>query len=112
MLTDFGGSDYLSQLNPENEASLYGDALAALAMMQTRIDAADLPRYDETLLNREMDLFHDWFLGKLLGISLDPESADDLAIDQAGLDRKCVGPTAGVCAPGLPFAKPDETRNP
>ena len=26
----------------------------------------------QALLNREMDLFHDWFLGKLLGISLDP----------------------------------------
>jgi hypothetical protein len=72
VLTDFGGSDYLSQLNPETEGSLYGDALAALLRMQTRIDAADLPPYDEALLHREMDLFHDWFLGKLLGISLDP----------------------------------------
>jgi aminoglycoside/choline kinase family phosphotransferase len=72
VLTDFGGSDYLSQLNPETEGSLYGDALAALLRMQTRIDVADLPPYDEALLNREMDLFHDWFLDKLLGISLDP----------------------------------------
>ena len=73
LLTDFGGRDYLSQLSPESEASLYGDALASLLLMQTRIDAADLPLYDATLLNREMDLFHDWFLGKLLGISLDQE---------------------------------------
>jgi len=73
VLTDFGGRDYLSQLSPESEASLYGDALAALLSMQTHIDAADLPLYDATLLNREMDLFHDWFLGKLLGISLDQE---------------------------------------
>jgi len=73
VLTDFGGRDYLSQLSPESEASLYGDALTALLSMQTRIDAADLPLYDATLLNREMDLFHDWFLGKLLGISLGRE---------------------------------------
>jgi aminoglycoside/choline kinase family phosphotransferase len=73
VLTDFGGMDYLSQLSPESEASLYGDALAALLLMQTRIDATDLPPYDATLLHREMDLFHDWFLGKLLGISLDQE---------------------------------------
>jgi hypothetical protein len=73
VLTDFGGRDYLSQLGPESEASLYGDALKALLLMQTRIDAADLPLYDATLLNREMDLFHDWFLGKLLGISLDQD---------------------------------------
>jgi len=71
VLTDFGSSDYLSLLNPESEGSLYGDALATLLLMQTRIDAADLPLYDAALLNREMDLFHDWFLGKLLGISLD-----------------------------------------
>jgi aminoglycoside/choline kinase family phosphotransferase len=73
ILTDFGGSDYLSQLNPETEGSLYGDALEALLRMQTRIDAADFPPYDEAMLHREMDLFHDWFLGKLLGISLDPD---------------------------------------
>jgi hypothetical protein len=73
VLTDFGNRDYLSQLSPESEESLYGDALAALLLMQTRIDSADLPRYDEALLNREMDLFNDWFLGKLLGISLDRE---------------------------------------
>jgi aminoglycoside/choline kinase family phosphotransferase len=72
MLTDFGGNDYLSQLGPASEAPLYGDAFVALLLMQTRVDAADLPLYDEDLLNREMDLFHDWFLGKLLGISLDP----------------------------------------
>jgi len=73
VITDFGDRDYLSELSAEKEALLYGDALAALLQMQTRIGAADLPHYDETLLNREMDLFHDWFLGKLLGISLNPD---------------------------------------
>ena len=71
ILTDFGGSDYLSQLNPQSEGPLYADALAALLQMQTRIDADDLPVYDENLLTRELDLFHDWFLVKLLGIELD-----------------------------------------
>ncbi len=73
VLTDFGSRDYLSQLSLATEASLYGDALKAILMMQTRIDAADLPLYDAVLLNREMELFHDWFLEKLLGISLDQE---------------------------------------
>ena len=67
VLTDFGCNDYLSQLNPESEGALYADALAALLLMQTRINADDLPNYDEALLNQELDLFHDWFLGKLLG---------------------------------------------
>ena len=73
ILTDFGNSDYLSQLGPATEATMYRDALSALQLMQTRIDADDLPPYDSALLQREMDLFHDWFLGKLLGISLDSE---------------------------------------
>ena len=72
ILTDFGSSDYLSQLSPQTEALLYDDALAALLRMQTRIDADDLPLYDTALLHREMDLFHDWFLGQLMGITLDP----------------------------------------
>ena len=72
ILTDFGSSDYLSQLDRQNEASLYDDALAALLRMQLRIDADDLPPYDAELLLREMDLFHDWFVGRLMGITLDP----------------------------------------
>ena len=73
LLTDFGGSDYLSQLHDDTEAELYRDALAALLLMQTRIDTSDLPPYDEALLFREMDLFHDWFLGQMLGMELNAE---------------------------------------
>jgi aminoglycoside/choline kinase family phosphotransferase len=76
LLTDFGGDDYLSQLHDETEASLYRDALAALLVMQTRIDGSDLPPYDTALLYREMDLFHDWFLGELLGLELSPEQRE------------------------------------
>ena len=71
LLTDFGDSDYLSRLDENTEAVLYADALGALLRMQQRIDASNLPPYDTALLNREMDLFHDWFLGRLLGIELD-----------------------------------------
>ena len=73
LLTDFGGSDYLSQLHDDTEAELYRDALAALLLMQSRIDTTDLPPYDEALLFREMDLFHDWFLGQMLGMELNAE---------------------------------------
>ena len=70
LLTDFGSLDYLSQLSPQSEGQLYGDALAALLTMQTQADKSDLPDYDEALLLRELDLFHDWFLIELLGIEL------------------------------------------
>jgi aminoglycoside/choline kinase family phosphotransferase len=70
LLTDFGSLDYLSQLSPKSEGQLYSDALAALLTMQTQADKSGLPDYDETLLLRELDLFHDWFLLELLGIEL------------------------------------------
>jgi aminoglycoside/choline kinase family phosphotransferase len=70
LLTDFGASDYLSVLNEQTEASLYADALAVILQMQTSIDCAGLPPYDESLLSREMDLFHDWFLHQQLQIEL------------------------------------------
>lgn len=76
LLTDFGGSDYLTRLDSDSEVSLYADALAALFVMQNRIGADDLPPYDEALLRREMGLFHDWFLGELLGIRLNPEQQE------------------------------------
>jgi len=71
LLTDFGSKDYLSQLNSQSEAALYADALAALLQMQLHADKTDLPDYDEAMLLRELDLFHDWFLLELLGIELD-----------------------------------------
>jgi len=76
VLTDFGNTDYLSVLNDDTEAALYGDALSALSGMQNRIDSDDLPVYDDALLNREMDLFHDWFLPQLLGVELTGSQMD------------------------------------
>ena len=70
VITDFGDLSYLQALTPENASSLYGDAMAAILRMQTRIDADDLPLYDETLLRNEMNLFKEWFLEKLLGIEM------------------------------------------
>src|SRR5210317_850274 len=71
LLTDFGAEDYLARLNPQSEASLYSDAIEALVIMQCHAEVDGLPVYDEALLAREMDLFHDWFLGELLGIELE-----------------------------------------
>ncbi len=72
ILTDFGDVCYLDQLNADNADALYGDATAALLQMQARLDADDLPLYDEAMLRAEMGLFKEWFLAKLLGIELTP----------------------------------------
>ncbi len=71
VLSDFGQQSYLQALRSDTVNGLYGDATQTILQMQMRIDAEDLPPYDETLLRREMSLFKDWFLEKLLGITLD-----------------------------------------
>lgn len=72
LLDDFGAVSYLDRLAEDSADELYGDALASLARLQTgvAIENAELPPYDEALLRREMELFRDWFLGRLLGLEL------------------------------------------
>ncbi len=71
LLTDFGRDDYLSCLDAESFDKLYRDALDALLRMQVNIDARELPPYDATSLEQEMDLFRDWFIDRAQGLSLD-----------------------------------------
>jgi aminoglycoside/choline kinase family phosphotransferase len=56
--------------------ALYGDALAALVMMQTRVDAQGLPLYDEPRLMTELELMPTWFLQKHLGIGIECDEWD------------------------------------
>ena len=72
LITDLGSQSYLDALNPESVERLYGDALAALVVLQAGIhtDSSFLPPYDAALLQREMELFREWFLGRHLGLAL------------------------------------------
>lgn len=76
LLEDLGHLTYLNELerDPGEADVLYRDAMRAMARMQAGLnaEAASLPPYDEQLLNREMALFTDWFLGRHLGF--EPES--------------------------------------
>jgi aminoglycoside/choline kinase family phosphotransferase len=75
LLTDLGSALYLDSLeaDPARAGVLYGDALRALAVMQTRGAAyqALLPPYDEPFLRFELSLFHDWLCGTHLGLQFD-----------------------------------------
>ena len=71
LLSDLGTEQYLSALNAETVDRLYGDAMGALAVLQTcGPDSDRLPPYDEALLRREMELFREWYLGRHLGLNL------------------------------------------
>jgi aminoglycoside/choline kinase family phosphotransferase len=72
LLSDLGSRLYLDELDESNVDRLYGDALGALATLQScgPFDSS-LPPYDRELLMFEMSLFKDWLLGTHLGLSLD-----------------------------------------
>ena len=72
LLTDLGSRQYLAELDERSVPGLYDDALDALARLQLGGDPGSplLPPYDSALLHREMELFRDWFLGRLLGLDL------------------------------------------
>ncbi|MEO6118119.1 MAG: phosphotransferase [Methylotenera sp.] len=71
LLSDLGDVTYLSQLNNDSAASLYQDANKALIKLQLASKQGVLPSYDAALLNREMQLFPDWYITKHLDVSLD-----------------------------------------
>ncbi len=70
LLSDLGSELYLDALNESSVERLYGDALGALATLQT-CPADDLPPYDRSLLMGEMELFREWLVGRHLGMTLD-----------------------------------------
>lgn len=72
LITDLGAQSYLEALNDESVERLYDDALGALVVLQAGIftDSSFLPPYNEALLQREMELFREWYLGRHLGLTL------------------------------------------
>ncbi|WHZ20871.1 MAG: Phosphotransferase involved in threonylcarbamoyladenosine t(6)A37 formation in tRNA [Rhodanobacteraceae bacterium] len=80
LLSDLGTRPYLSELNDATADALYADALDALLAIQTRVDPAGLPRYDEPLLVRELELLPTWFLQRHLGISIECDEWDIIEV--------------------------------
>ncbi len=71
LLSDLGDVTYLSQLNDNAAPGLYHDAYMALIKLQLASQPNVLPNYDAALLNREMQLFSDWYIAKHLNVVLD-----------------------------------------
>ncbi|VVE67497.1 aminoglycoside phosphotransferase [Pandoraea captiosa] len=70
LLTDLGRETYLDVLNDDNARALMRAALDALIVWQKSSRADVLPVYDTALLQRELDLFPDWYIGKHLKVTL------------------------------------------
>lgn len=72
LLSDLGSTTFLHALNDRLESAhqLYGEATDALVKLQLSHQADSLPVYDEALLQKELDLFPDWYIAKHLQIDL------------------------------------------
>ena len=79
LLSDLGTRTYLEELSDATAPALYRDASAALVRWQLASAEGVLPRYDEALLTRELNLFPDWYVAKHLGVVLNDAQRATLA---------------------------------
>ena len=70
LLEDFGDELLLSHLRQSGGDACYGKSLDIL-MRLSGLRAADLPSYDATRLQVELDVFPEWFVTRLLDLPLD-----------------------------------------
>jgi aminoglycoside/choline kinase family phosphotransferase len=76
LLSDLGSTPYLAKLDDDCADQLYRDAIDSLVKMQNLQNG--LPAYDSELLQREMALFRDWYIGRHLGIELTARQSQTL----------------------------------
>ena len=71
LLSDLGNTTYLNVLDAATAPELYRDANAALVDIQRASQPGVLPDYNRALLERELNLFPDWYVARHLGLALD-----------------------------------------
>ena len=76
LMEDLGSRAYLPELNDASADALYADALDALLRMQTAVDPAGLPVFDEAFLTMELEIMPEWFLRRHLGHGIACEEWD------------------------------------
>ena len=97
LLSDLGRTTYLQALDADNADALFRDAIGALVAWQFASREAELPPYDEALLRRELDLFPDWYIGRHLGLALQPDERESLeAVFRKVLDSNLAEPRVYV----------------
>ena len=66
LLTDLGTTPFLNGFDADNPDALFRGAIDALITWQLASRPDVLPPYDAALLQREIDLFPEWYVGKHL----------------------------------------------
>lgn len=68
LLTDLGRESYLDAVARVDADALFTDAIDALIRWQAASKPGQLPSYSRDLLQRELNLFPDWYLARHLGV--------------------------------------------
>ncbi|ACB36164.1 aminoglycoside phosphotransferase [Leptothrix cholodnii SP-6] len=88
LLSDLGQRTYLAELQSQDPSTpaglkradgLYRDALGALVTLQGIAPPAGLPVYDAAMVQRELELFPEWYIARHRGIALDATERETLA---------------------------------
>jgi N-acetylmuramate 1-kinase len=79
LIDDLGSTTYLAELTESNADDHYRAATDALVKIQLASRAEQLPPYDRALLQRELDLFPDWYLARHVKLELAAHQQADLA---------------------------------
>jgi len=66
LLSDLGKQTYLDVIDEQNADELFSAAIDSLIKWQLASLPEELPSYDAALLQRELSLFPDWYVGKHL----------------------------------------------
>ncbi len=82
LMEDLGGPTLLQTITPATADTWFAHAIEQLVRIQRIPVPRDLPDYDAALVQRELALFPDWFLGRHLGLELSE-------LEQAGLQKVC-----------------------
>jgi len=75
IIEDFGDTHYLDILSWDNFKELYKKAIDEIVKMQNA-DISNLPLYDKKFLTFEMDLMAEWYMKKLLPVTLSQKQKD------------------------------------
>ena len=78
LLSDLGTTTYLQRLSIDNAPFMYSDAVDALIKFQLHSAPDILPDYDRAFIERELNLFPEWFIGKHLGLTMTPAQQTQL----------------------------------
>jgi aminoglycoside/choline kinase family phosphotransferase len=84
LIEDLGSRQYLDALDDTSADRLYGDALDALLVMQTRVASDDLPPFDHRVLVSGLEVMPEWFLTRHLGHT---PSCGEWDVLEAAFDR-------------------------